>query len=301
MLRGLTLVVMIVVGGMAEARAEPTCRPGGWLDPSTGEALAHDAVLAGAAGWGIVLLGETHDSAEHHRWQLSVLAGLLALRPDLVIGFEAFPARLQPILDRWSEGALDEAGLLAETNWRRIWRVEPELYLPLFHLARLFRLPMLALNIDRSFVTRVAAEGWAAIPSGERQGLSDPEPPTASYRDRLANHFRRHGGQEDDRPDAAFERFVEAQLTWDRAMAEVLARTRRQATAPLVVGIIGSEHLRHREGVPHQLTALGHPRAAVLLPHEVREGCGGLEDGEADALFLLDSSRGGEAGSRRRD
>lgn len=301
MLRRLSLALMILMGGMAGTRAEPTCRPGGWLDPSTGAALAHDEVLADAAGRGIVLLGETHSSAEHHRWQLSVLAGLLALTPDLVLGFEAFPARVQPTLDRWTEGALDEAGLLAETNWRRIWRVEPELYLPLFHLARLFRLPMLALNVDRSFVTRVAAEGWAAIPSGERQGLSDPEPPAASYRDRLASHFRRHGGQKDDRPEAAFERFVEAQLTWDRAMAEALARTRRQATAPLVVGIIGSEHLRHREGVPHQLAALGHPGAAILLPHEVREGCGGLEDGEADALFLLDSSKGGRIGSGRRD
>lgn len=301
MLRRLTLILMIVMGGMAEVHAEPTCGPGGWLDPSTGEALAHDAVLADAAGRGIVLLGETHDSAEHHRWQLSMLAGLLALRPDLVIGFEAFPTRLQPILDRWSEGTLDDAGLLAETNWRRIWRVEPELYLPLFHLARLYRLPMLALNIDRSFVTRVAAEGWAAIPLGERQGLSEPEPPTASYRDRLARHFRRHGGQEDNRPDAAFERFVEAQLTWDRAMAEALAQSRRQATAPLVVGIIGSEHLRHREGVPHQLAALGHPRAAVLLPHETREGCDGLEGGEADALFLLDSSRDGGADSPRQN
>jgi uncharacterized iron-regulated protein len=294
------LALMIVVGGMAAARAEPICRPGSWLDPSTGEVLAHDAVLADAAGRGIVLLGETHNSTEHHRWQLSVLAGLLALRPDLVIGFEAFPARVQPILNRWSEGALDEAGFLAETNWRRIWRVEPELYLPLFHFARLYRLPMLALNIDRSFVTRVAAEGWAEIPLSERQGLSDPEPPTASYRDRLARHFRHHGRQDGDRPDAAFERFVEAQLTWDRAMAEALAQTRRQATAPLVVGVIGSEHLRHREGVPHQLAALGHPRAAVLLPHETREGCDGLEDGEADALFLLDSSKGGGAGSRRR-
>ena len=72
-------------------------------------------------------------------------------------------------------------------------------------------------------------------------------------------------------------------------MAEAMARAKALPGVPLVVGIIGSEHLRYREGVPHQLAALGVRKVAVLLPRDVREGCRGMAPGEADAVFMLDS------------
>ena len=69
----------------------------------------------------MVLLGETHDNAAHHRWQLHTIAGLHALRPDLALGFEMFPRRIQPVLERWTNGALSEAAFLAEVEWERVW------------------------------------------------------------------------------------------------------------------------------------------------------------------------------------
>jgi uncharacterized iron-regulated protein len=268
------------------------CRPGLWLDPADGTVRPHEAVLAVAAERDVVLLGETHDDPEHHRWQLSVLAGLLGRRGDLVIGFEAFPARAQPVLDRWVAGELSERAFLDAVGWERIWRLDPELYLPLFHFARMHRLPMLALNVDRALVTRVAREGWAAIPPGDRQGVGDPIAAAPAYVDRLREASGRHGTAADSIPggdEPALRRFVEAQLTWDRAMAEALARARSGPDTPLVVGVIGSEHLRHRHGVPHQLAALGVTDAAVLLPHALPRGCDALVAGEADAVFVLDN------------
>jgi uncharacterized iron-regulated protein len=62
--------------------------------------------LSEAASSDVVLLGEQHDQDDHHRWQLQVLAALHAQRPDMAIGFEMFPRRLQPVLDRWVAGQL---------------------------------------------------------------------------------------------------------------------------------------------------------------------------------------------------
>ena len=287
MQRALALALPILLSLGGSPKAGPACRPGQWLDPATGAALAHDAVLRAAAAQDLVLLGETHDVREHHVWQLSTLAGLLALRPNLVAGFEIFAARVQPALDRWSAGELSESALLEATGWHQRRRLDPELYLPLFRVARLHRLPMLALNVDRSLVAEVGRAGWAAIPPDLRQGVGDPAPASNAYRERLADHFRAHRGQVPD-GGARFARFVEAQLTWDRAMAEALARGHPRPGTPLVVGLIGSEHLRHREGVPHQLADLGIDKVAVLLPRDVREGCQGSVPGEADALFILD-------------
>lgn len=279
------LALLILIAAAARPAAAEACRPGQWVEPSSGRILPHDDVLARAAGSGVVLLGETHDDVEHHRWQLSVLAGLVALKPRLAVGFEALPAATRPVLDRWTAGRLDEEAFLEAVAWRRVWRLPAELYLPLFHLARVHRLPMVGLNVERGFVARVGREGWAAIPAAERQGIGDPAPPSQAYVDRLARHFRAHGSEGDTRADPAFRHFIDAQLVWDRAMAEALARARDRA--PLVVGIIGSEHVRHSAGVPHQLADLGVQRVTVLLPAPAA-ACGTLEADEADAVFLLD-------------
>lgn len=285
-----TLIMSATLGFAVAAPAFGACRPGGWVDPATGAEQAHDEVLARAATRGVVLLGETHDDAEHHRWQLSVLAGLLAREPGLAVGFEALPARAQPVLDRWVAGELDDAAFLDAVEWRKVWKLPAELYLPLFHLARLHRRPALGLNVERALVSRVGREGWAAIPAVEREGVGDPATPPAAYVDRLAGSYREHApdAAADIEGDPAFRRFVEAQLTWDRAMAEALARASR--TAPLVVGIVGSEHLRHGYGIPHQLEALGLAAPVVLLP-ESAQGCEDLRAGEADAVFLLGAPR----------
>jgi hypothetical protein len=84
--------------------------------------------------------------------------------------------------------------------------------------------------------------------------------------------------------DPAFQRFSEAQLLWDRAMAEGLASAHKR-TGALAVGIIGGGHLEDRHGVPHQLNALGIPDNVVLLPWAANRPCADLKPSLADAVF----------------
>lgn len=62
-----------------------------WLDPATGGEIPWRDLLARLADRRVVLLGETHDIAEIHRWQLHVAVALHTLRPNLALGFEMFP------------------------------------------------------------------------------------------------------------------------------------------------------------------------------------------------------------------
>src|SRR5512140_756817 len=100
----------------------------------------------------VVLLGEFHTEADHHRWQLQVMAGLLAQRPNMIIGFEMFPRRVQPALDRWVAGELTVSQFLAQADWENVWRLPASLYLPLFEYARINRVPMIALNVDEKLI-----------------------------------------------------------------------------------------------------------------------------------------------------
>ena len=120
----------------------------------------------------VVLLGETHTIAEIHRWQLHVATVLRFIRPDIAVGFEMFPRRVQPVLDEWVAGELSSRHFLEKVDWETNWGYDAQLYFPLFHFCRQQRVPMLALNCNRPLVTRVGKEGWDAIPEDERDGLS---------------------------------------------------------------------------------------------------------------------------------
>jgi uncharacterized iron-regulated protein/AraC-like DNA-binding protein len=258
--------------------------PATWAIPATGRTSTTPDVLARAARGRIVLLGELHDRADHHRWQAEVIAGLLARRDAVVVGFEMFPRRVQPALDLWTADRLDEANFLTATDWDAVWGFDPALYMPLFHLARMNRLPMVALNVDRALVARIGRDGWDAVPAAEREGVGRPAPADPAYRAGLETVFAAHG-QKGDAPDV--ERFIEAQLTWDRAIAEGLATAAQAHPGALVVGVMGMGHLEHGYGVPHQLAALGiRPRdVTVLLPWDTNRDCADRVPGLADAVF----------------
>ena len=297
-------VIALAVASAAGAQERPvghagsmSClAPAAWytLGASGPQRVAAEKLMRDAAMRQVVLLGEQHDSAEDHAWQLQTLAALHLLRPDLVIGFESFPRRVQPTLDRWVAGELTPAQLLEQTEWDKVWRFPPSLYLPLFEFARLNRIPMIALNVEHALNEAITARGWDAVPETQKEGVSRFAAASAAYEEMLYQVYLAHGrndanGNKPERDDPAFRRFIESQLTWDRAMAEALAGRARAngGRAPLVVGIAGSGHLRHGHGIAHQLRDLGVRDIATLLPSDRDEDCSELKTGLADAMFAV--------------
>ncbi len=295
----LGLAALGVAATAGPVAAENCVAPGRWIEPATGKALAEPALMARMARRPVVLLGETHANAEHHRWQLHTIAALHGRETNMVLAFEAFPRRVQPVLDRWIRGELGERSFLRESEWDQVWRYDPDLYMPLFHFARIHRIPMLAINVDRELVSRVGREGWASVPDDQRQGVTSPAPASDAYLRRLSMVYGEHGddrggeGESAAKPapadDPAFRRFVEAQLTWDRAMAQAMAEVRRAGGDPLIVAVIGGGHVEYGHGVPHQLRSLKLRGGAVLLPWDADRPCTDLTAGDgtpvADAVF----------------
>jgi len=198
---------------------------------------------------------------------------------------------VQPVLDQWTAGALSVQQFLERTEWLTVWRYPPELYLPLFHFARLNRIPIVALNVERTMIEAVGARGWDALPAERREGMSRPARPAAGYEAYLFDVYKQHPRKDAAPPartDQAFAFFVQSQTTWDRAMAEALAARLKAKgeTRPLVVGIMGAGHVRHGYGVPHQLRDLGVANAGTLLPLGPQD-CDDLAPTLASAVFAL--------------
>jgi len=293
------------IGVIADAAAVnaglPCLNPAAWamLDGEQQGPASEAAVLTGMAKRDVVLLGEQHDADDDHRWQVQVLAALHAQRPDMVIGFEMFPRRVQPALDGWVAGNLTVKQLLEQTQWDSVWSLPAELYLPLFQFARINRIPMVALNIDQKLTRSIAEKGWDAVPEPEREGVGRAAPASQAYRDFLFevygghSHSRGGDGAKAQKTDAAFGRFVESQTAWDRAMAEALARyvvPGSTGEKRLVVGVMGSSHVRFGYGVPHQLRDLGVKSVGTLMTVPVGLDCKELQPGLADAVFALPES-----------
>ena len=296
---GIGVYAGVQTGNAETATGAQTClHPAAWtmLDSGQPRGAGISSVLTEMAKKEVVLLGEQHDQEDDHRWQLQVLSALHAQRPDMVIGFEMFPRRTQPVLDSWVAGNLTVKQLLEQSQWESVWKLPAELYLPLFQFARINRIPMVALNIDQKLTRTIAEKGWDAVSDAEREGVGRAAEAPPAYRDFLFEIYGEHptlrgkDAAKAQKTDSAFGRFVESQTTWDRAMAEALARLAIPGTAgarPLVVGIMGSGHIRFGQGVPHQLRDLGVTNVGTLLPVPLDFDCKELRPGLADAVFAL--------------
>jgi uncharacterized iron-regulated protein len=297
---------------VAPAQTASACGTrGAWIDLRTGQSIDRGELFRDlVAKTSVVLLGESHTDADHHRWQLYTLAALYGRGGNIVIGFEAFPRRLQAVLDDWVEGKLTEDAFLKASEWRQVWGYDAALYMPLFQFARLNRIPMVALNVEQKLVSRVGQQGWESVPASEREGLSDPAPASAAYQRELARVYlvkkalppgadpiSVSQGPSLPEPDEAavdeamkqpeFKRFVAAQQTWDRAMAEALANARRKFSNATVVGILGSGHVEGGYGVSHQLKDLGIAEVTSLIPVPTDAACMLVGTSFADAVFTL--------------
>ena len=289
-----TIVAAAAIPSTTPAHAGGACLPvGEWSVPGGGRIAAQE-ILTRAATARVVLLGESHDNADHHRWELQTVAALAALHPKIALGFEMYPRRVQGALDRWVAGELSEQEFLQASDWSRVWGYDAAFYLPLFHFARLNRVPMLALNVEREFVRAVGATGFDAIPLEQREGVSTPAPASESYLERLFESYAQHPDKKEPAPartDPAFRRFVEAQLVWDRAMAQVLVEAALRSPDTLAIGIMGSRHIAHGEGVAHQIESLGVRSIVSLLPWDAGDDCAGFTASLASAVFGLPAAR----------
>lgn len=273
---------------------ESECVPvGSWTVPGDGK-ISGTEVISNAENQSVVLLGEAHANLEHHRWQLQMLASLHTRHPDMVIGFEMFPRRVQKALDKWVAGNLSVAEFLDAADWKHGWSIDAKAYLPLFHFARMNQIPMVALNIDSRLRKEISSKGFDSLSEDKLKGVTRPAEPSDAYLEYLMLIYKKHDRNNKDKDkdkneisadDSDFLRFVRGQQLWDRAMAQALYSALTRPGRPLVVGVMGAGHIRHGYGVPHQLMDLGIEDVAMLLPWESNKACEQLVTGIADAVF----------------
>ncbi len=220
--------------------------------------VTRDALIQRAASARLVLLGEIHDNADHHRLQAEVLAALLKAGRTPVLAMEQFDLEHQSALDAArAQGVRDpervaDAGRFDRRSW--IW---PQ-YRPLVEIAVAANLPLLAANLSREDARAVVKTGRPA------EGV-----PAASAEDRAALEKDIVDGHCGYRPPPnVLTGMVEAQRARDARMAGVLAR----ADGKGAVLIAGVGHTRRERGAPAYLPVGLRPEVLSIAFLEVEAG-----------------------------
>ncbi len=266
-----------------------------WYLPSEGKSVAQpNLLLKKLTNKKVLLLGEHHDRVEHHRWQLQTIITLYAYNQNIKLGFEMFPRSVQPVLDKWIAGELDDKKFLEQVEWQKNWNYDPDFYLPIFHFARMNSIPMLALNVDRELVRNVKENGWENVAEADKQNVKDPAPMSEAYLKFMEDIFKQHVPDKENgedkksvsiRENPGFRRFIQGQQLWDASMAQMLAE--HIDKDHFIVGIMGSGHMVSGFGVPEQLHAMNIHDFSMLVPWHDQFECSSLKAGFSDVVVGL--------------
>ena len=210
----------------------------------------------------VVFLGEAHDNRAHHEAQLKVIRALHEAGVPLAVGLEMFRSSAQEQLDRWAGGGLSEEEFydVYAQHWNFGWW---PVYAPIFRYARDKRIPLIGLNVPQELVTQVARRGFESLSAPQREELGvlrcDVDP---RYQELMAALTGTP-----DRQAPHFQRFCQAQLVWDTAMAKRLAEYAERNPRRALVVLAGTFHA-WKHGVPEQLERRAPLPYRVILPAE---------------------------------
>ncbi len=236
-----------------------------------GQAAAPVQAMVRAFGaHSILLLGEIHDNAIHHRVRAKIISHLVAAnkaggKPALV--FEHLTIAQQPKVDAYLARVREIArgdraeGFFKAVGWAKSGWPDSKIFEPLFTRALEAGHSIVAANVTRAYVRKIVRGGDTSLTDAVRQRLRLVQPLEADLKDALLEELERsHCGL---MPKSAFTRMAQGQNLRDAHMAsQVGAAANKHGSAVLLAG---NGHVRADRGVPYYLRRMGHKTGVVTV------------------------------------
>jgi uncharacterized iron-regulated protein len=250
----LAVVAVLVPLAAQDPRPLPTLEAATRIhDCTAGTDRSWPELVAALAKVDVVFLGETHVDDTTHQVELRVLQEMLRQRQgQVVLAMEMFERDVQPVLDDYLQGRIDEATFVRKA---RAWGNYPTAYRPLVEAAKAAKIPVVAANfpgsLRRTFANGAGKEALDKLPPEQRALVPDEIfPASAKYWERVDRAVRGHmGGGGGGTPE---ERLYDTQNLWDNAMGDNIARARKRWPDRQVVHVVGGFHVAQRDGTAAQ-------------------------------------------------
>jgi uncharacterized iron-regulated protein len=246
------------------------------------QAVSFVQMMADAQSSDATMVAETHDDKKHHELQLDIIRSFLAKKVPLAIGLEMFQTDYQKQLDDWIEGRIPEQNFkeVYAKNWSYDW----SLYRELFIFARDNRIPIVALNVPKGIIFKVAKKGFESLTPEERKNLPlgvtcDINKPQTEF---LKKTFEGVFGHE--AKGQLFTYFCEAQAVRNSGMAMIIANNQKRNPGRKLVAIAGTWHaVKH--GIPEHFPDSSNVKFRVILPEISELGIRNTTSDIADYLI----------------
>lgn len=247
---------------------------------SDGSTITFEQMIEELKGSQVVLVGESHESPEHHQLQLAIIDAYQQNKDPVAVGVEMFTSDSQHHLDRWTSGELDKSGFirLYYKNWQMPW----PLYSDIFFYARDHQIPLVGLNIDPKIPRKVARKGFGSltrkelkkVPSGVSCNV-DPQ-----YMAFIRKVYSAHKGSE-----KSFTHFCEAQRLWNTTMASGIVDYLKKNSQRTMVVLTGAGHAL-KSGIPAELELTSDLKYKVILPQFPEISADNVAPDDADYILL---------------
>ena len=260
-------------------------KPAYRLFTAAGRPARYEQMLQALTRADVVFFGEQHNDPLAHWLALQLAKDLARQRQgQLVLGLEMFERDVQPLVDQYVTGELDDNTFEAQS---RPWPNYATDYKPLLQLARQQKFRVVGTNVPRRYASQVAKGSLAvldSLPAAEKAWLA-PLPLAVDYElpgyKQMAKMF---GG--DAAHGAGVQHIIQAQALKDATMAYFLNQARPEGH--LLFHLNGAYHSDNHDGILAYLRQLN-PRLRVLtLSTVTQDHLGKLaEEHKQRADFLL--------------
>lgn len=297
--RGLACL-MLVAAMTGATLAQGTVVPHRVYATSAKAFTSFDAMLDDLVKADVVFVGEQHNDANTHRWQLALLEAIAKRRSGVMLALEMFERDAQEPLEHFLMGHTDEVEFLRES--RNGWPRYQTDYKPLVDLAIARQWPVIAANVPRDIAGAVATGGLEVLktrPEREKSQFAAEVqcPSDGAYYRRFVEAMgggHNSGGSGPAMEAATVERYYGAQCLKDETMGESIAQAYAggavRGASPLVVMMLGAFHSDFSLGTVER-TARRMPgkRLAVVtvLPVDAIDSAAPAEADLTRAQFLV--------------
>lgn len=279
----LATLCLLLLGSFTLRAADD--KPAYRLFTATGKASRYDQMLQALSAADVVFFGEQHNDPIAHWLELQLAKDLVRLRPgQLVLGLEMFERDVQPLVDQYATGELNDKAFEADS---RPWPNYGTDYKPLLQLARQQKFRVVGTNAPRRYASQVAKGSLTALdalPAAEKAWLV-PLPLQVDYELPGYQNMRKMFGG-DAAHAAGVQNIIQAQALKDATMAHFLAQARPEGH--LLLHLNGSYHSDNHDGILAYLRQTSPKLKVLTISTVMQEQLGELEkENEQKADFVL--------------
>jgi uncharacterized iron-regulated protein len=217
-------------------------------DTRSKQLITVDKIVADMAGADVLFFGEEHNDSIGHYLENKIFRALHAAYGDrLALSLEMFETDNQLVLDEYLAGKIDESRFAKDA---RLWGNYKD-YRPMVEYAKQHRIPVIAANPPRRYVSMVSRRGMKALDSlsKEAKQFLPPLPYDTlpgRYREKFFDIMK--GSPGGDNP-----RVYYSQCLWDAGMSYSIYKFRKKNKDKKIFHCVGGFHTAEKLGTAAQL------------------------------------------------